>query len=153
MKMAYKRTKNQGRLNRILQAVYFVYCRIRFGGNIRLIPLTKFRFIIVDAEDYDRLKQFKWYAVFSSKTCYAYRNVRIPNSKKYKKVAMHRVILQPPDGLLIDHVNHNGLDNRKANLRLATTFQNSCNRRKNAEPHRDLSAYPLKKEPENGTRV
>lgn len=50
---------------------------------------------------------------------------------------MHRAILNVPDGLLVDHINHNGLDNRKANLRIATLQQNSWNARpaiKNGKP-------------------
>ena len=43
---------------------------------------------------------------------------------------MHREILNAPAGVLVDHINHNGLDNRKANLRLATRAQNCWNRKK-----------------------
>jgi len=43
---------------------------------------------------------------------------------------MHREILNTPDGMFSDHINHNGLDNRKVNLRLTTKIQNSLNRRK-----------------------
>jgi hypothetical protein len=41
---------------------------------------------------------------------------------------MHREILRPPGHLVVDHINHNGLDNRKANLRHATRAQNNFNR-------------------------
>lgn len=42
---------------------------------------------------------------------------------------MHRRIIKAPDGLFVDHINRNGLDNRKANLRIVTAQQNSWNSR------------------------
>ncbi len=42
---------------------------------------------------------------------------------------MHRLVLDAPAGLQVDHKNHDGLDNRRANLRLATSAQNGSNRR------------------------
>ena len=49
---------------------------------------------------------------------------------KAMQVEMHRQILNTPEGVLVDHINHNGLDNRRANLRLVTIEQNSWNKRK-----------------------
>ena len=43
---------------------------------------------------------------------------------------MHRVIMGTAKGKFVDHINHNGLDNRKANLRFATIEQNAQNQRK-----------------------
>jgi hypothetical protein len=43
---------------------------------------------------------------------------------------MHREVLKVPDGMFVDHINRNGLDNRKANLRPATTAQNVQHRKK-----------------------
>lgn len=48
-------------------------------------------------------------------------------------IKMHREILQVPDGMLVDHINHNGLDNRNANLRPATSAENNRNRRKSTK--------------------
>jgi hypothetical protein len=47
---------------------------------------------------------------------------------RIKTMYLHREIMQAPKGLLVDHKNNDGLDNRRANLRLATHSQNGCNR-------------------------
>jgi hypothetical protein len=81
------------------------------------IKLTQGKFAIVDNEDYEYLNQFKWYAYKHRNTFYA----------KYKSIRMHRLILNIPQGLYVDHINHNGLDNRKENLRICTNQQNLHN--------------------------
>lgn len=91
----------------------------------RLIPLTQDKFAIVDAEDYELLSRYNWYAAKDKRSYYAVRNVK----RSRIQIRMHRIILNAPPGLLVDHINHNGLDNRKANLRLCTPFQNSFNQR------------------------
>lgn len=96
----------------------------------KVIPLTQGKFAIVDAEDYDRLAQHKWCAVRSKDTFYAQR------WSNGKSVSMHRVIMRAPKGLICDHKNHNGLDNRKGNLRLCTNAQNQYNKR----PKKDCSS-------------
>lgn len=89
----------------------------------RVIPLTQGKFAIVDAEDYEWLNQYKWYAAKYGTTFYACR------SKGRTTINMHRQIMCAPKGLICDHKNHNGLDNRKNNLRLCTNAQNQYNRR------------------------
>jgi len=125
--MAGKRTNKPGRLSRILEVVYLLYCRIRFGSNIRLIPLTRNKFAIVDANDYEWLKGFNWSARYGTNTWYAVRCARVGDRSKKHLVWMHNVILPPPRGKIVDHSNHNGLDNRKTNLRVATRGENTCN--------------------------
>jgi len=95
--------------------------------SIRLIPLTQGKFAIVDAEDYDRLAKYKWHCRRSKNKFYAYRTER----KTRKTIGMHREILGAPPGLLVDHIDGNGLNNRKSNLRLCTYSQNTYNRRPN----------------------
>ncbi len=89
----------------------------------KLIPLTQDKFAIVDAEDYGRLSQHKWHVLKRARTEYAggYRN------GKYNK--MHRVLLNAPAGLVVDHRDGNGLNNRKSNLRLCTHQENIYNQR------------------------
>ncbi len=87
------------------------------------IPLTRGYFAIVDADDYERLNQYKWHVKVKSNGHYAYR------TQGRKKIAMHRQILNAPPDMYCDHINHNGLDNRKANLRLCTPQQNAYNRK------------------------
>lgn len=90
----------------------------------RLIPLTRGLFAVVDAEDYPRLSQHTWFAEGTPKNYYA---VRKENGKSIK---MHRQILNAPDHLVVDHIDHNGLYNQKKNLRLATFTQNCQNQRR-----------------------
>lgn len=86
----------------------------------KLIHLTQNRMAIVDDEDYDWLMQWKWYFHKG----YAQRSI------VRRKAHMHRIILNAPQGMEVDHINGNGLDNRRANLRLATRQQNGQNQRK-----------------------
>jgi hypothetical protein len=115
------------RLLRPFVALVLLYRRARYGYAFRRIPLTQGKYAIVDPEDYDRLSKYKWHANKAKNTYYAVRRVHV-GYKKWKHVKMHREILNPPDHLFVDHINHNGLDNRIANLRTATPQQNSYNR-------------------------
>ncbi|MFH1369888.1 MAG: HNH endonuclease [Planctomycetota bacterium] len=113
-------------------AVLF-YRKRRYGDAFRIIPLTKGLVAIVSPEDYERVAAFKWYADKHDNSWYANRWTRSKaNPKKQYRIRMHREILCPPDCLFVDHRNHNGLDNRRSNLRIATLAQNGCNKRKTA---------------------
>lgn len=91
------------------------------------IKLTQGKIALVDDEDFERLNQFKWYAYFDRYNHYATRRIII--GEKSKLIRMHREILNTHKGVHVDHINCNGLDNRKANLRLCTNQQNSFNRK------------------------
>jgi len=96
---------------------------------MKKIPLTQGKYTIVDDEDYESLSQHKWYAKKQSGTYYAVRNVTV-STKKQKTIRMHRVIMDAPSGMEVDHINHDGLDNRKSiNLRLCDKHGNQRNQR------------------------
>jgi hypothetical protein len=83
------------------------------------------RFAIVDADDYEHLAKYKWYCEQDGNTFYTFRR----EGRKRKRVSMHRQILHAPKGLLVDHIDGNGLNNRKSNLRLCSPAQNARNKR------------------------
>lgn len=92
--------------------------------------MTRGKYAIVDPDDYLHLSQYKWFAQRGKETFYAVRVGRKSEARSGKNIWMHRVILGLDDGVFCDHINHNGLDNRRANLRPATHSQNMCNRPK-----------------------
>jgi len=96
------------------------------------IPLTKGKYAIVDEKDYEYLMKWKWYALKSKNAFYAARrqkNSEKEEGDKEKLIFMHRVILDAPKGMEVDHINGEGLDNQRSNIRLATHAQNMANRK------------------------
>ena len=93
------------------------------------IPISRGLFALVDDADFEFLMQWKWSATSANNPgpIYAVRGYRVGG--KTCPVRMHRQVLGVPDGWIVDHINGHGLDNRKANLRLATPEQNAQNRR------------------------
>lgn len=108
--------------------------KIRQPKYYRLIPLTKGTVVKVDIEDYADVKHLNW---CRSDSGYARRTIKVNGDKKTER--LHRLIMERTLGRLldrreqVDHRNGDRLDNRRANLRLATHNQNSFNvRRKNS---------------------
>lgn len=85
---------------------------------MKTIELSDGYLTIVDDEDYEYLNQFNW-----QHSNYACRGIRI--NKKLTVIQMHRVIMNAPKGMVVDHINHNKLDNRRSNLRIVTTAENN----------------------------
>jgi hypothetical protein len=94
------------------------------------IPLSQGLIVLVDDEDYEWLKQWKWRRQKGHKTFYAKRHIQ---GNKNAQILMHREILKKKLGgelgqrLVTDHRNGNGLDNRRENLRLVTRSINHQN--------------------------
>ena len=97
---------------------------------MKIIPLSQDKFTFVDDEDYKDLMRFKWYVRRTGNTFYARRNIRI--DRKLSVEEMHRRILnlRPGDGKYADHIDMDGLNNQRSNLRVATKGENGRNRKK-----------------------
>jgi hypothetical protein len=97
--------------------------------RLRKIPLNGRSGVVayatVDASDYDELSEYSWHR---TTTGYAQRSC--PDGRMLK---MHRQLLglSRGDGKIVDHINHDRLDNRRGNLRLATRSINQANRLSN----------------------
>ncbi len=85
---------------------------------MKKITLTKGYKALVDDADYKILHRQKWHVCVLPYTCYAYAGTG--------KVAMHRIIMgmKKGDGLEIDHLDNNGLNNQRANLEIVTRSEN-----------------------------
>lgn len=92
------------------------------------VPLTRGRVALIDAADMLLVGRWCWAASTDHRNhTYASRSFRIRG--KCGSITMHRQLMQPPDGMVVDHINGDGLDNRRANLRICTPKQNNANRR------------------------
>jgi hypothetical protein len=91
------------------------------------IKLTQNKVALVDDEDFERLKGFHWYTRKTGNLFYAV--YKIKKSQKSTTFYMHRIILQVLTGVPVDHVDGNGLNNQKVNLRLCTHQENMQNRK------------------------
>jgi len=93
---------------------------------MKKISLTQGKYAIVDDSDYVFLNKNKWFANKIGNTFYA---VRTEGKKgNSKTICMHRVIMNTPKGMDTDHIDGDGLNNQKRNLRICTHSQNICNR-------------------------
>jgi hypothetical protein len=99
---------------------------VRVVGSLAYVPLTRGYEAVIDACDVPLVDEFNWYARPHRKTVYALRNDYSGESPR--TVFMHRIIADTPDGFQTDHIDGNGLNNRRDNLRHATNSQNQHNR-------------------------
>ena len=86
---------------------------------MKKIKLTQGKFAIVDDEDFGEVNQYKWFKAGRYAIAHVYKN------DKRTTLYMHRLIMNTSSHL--DHINNDGLDNQKANLRIATRQQNAMN--------------------------
>lgn len=104
--------------------------------NIAYITINSKKFgelkCLIDTEDLDKVKDICW-------------NVDKDKYPTHKNIRMHNLILSPKEGCVIDHINHNTLDNRKCNLRIVTYRANNLNRILNKNNKTGITGVRFKK--------
>lgn len=95
---------------------------------MKQIPLSQGKFALVDDEDYGLVAQYKWCAKSKPDNRWYAARIFTVNGKK-QSILLHRFLMNPKPGEQVDHINGNGLDCRKSNLRIATHAQNRHNSR------------------------
>lgn len=92
------------------------------------IKLTRDKVAIIDDEDFEKVNAFKWNCRIMGNYSYAFTNIKKEDGTK-TSMSMHRYIMNPESSYVVDHIDKNGLNNQKSNLRLATVSQNNSNRK------------------------
>ena len=88
---------------------------------------------LIDLEDIDKVKNLRW--------CLNGNGYVLHGTNK-NKAFLHRLLIDCPDDMMVDHINRNPLDNRKSNLRIVNNQQNSMNKgaqRRNTSGHKGVS--------------
>lgn len=113
----------------------------RAESDIVGVPLNKGQIAIIDAADAERVLKYKWY-VRPDKHGGFYAKACIDG----KKTGLHRFILDAPQGMDVDHINHNPLDNRRCNIRVCTRAQNMMGQKPHSgSPYKGVSFITEKK--------
>lgn len=101
------------------------------------IKLTQGYSAIVDDEDFEELSKYKWQYHLG----YAKRGLYIPEKRNNINLSMHKQITSCPKGLVVHHINHNRLDNRKENLKICSVRDNHKSQKQPKEGRRYTSKY------------
>ena len=92
---------------------------------MRRIQLTRGQIALVDNDDYAMVSAVKWYASRNRDRWYAAN--RAGPRKAHVTIYLHRLIMNAPSGVEVDHIDGNSLNCQRSNLRLASRSQNACN--------------------------
>jgi hypothetical protein len=93
------------------------------GDDVCFIALTKGKFGMVEARDFKWVRRLRWCASFSMCKYYIVR------SRDYQRIFLHREIMQPPKGMVVDHIDGNGMNDCRKNMRVCTILENGHNSR------------------------
>jgi len=106
------------------------------------IQLTQGQIALIDDEDFELVRRYRWYALYNKNTDSFYALANVPNQGRTLSwcdvIRMHSLIIETPQGLKTDHKNHNTLDNRRENLRICNDSQSAYNRKMRSD---NLTGY------------
>lgn len=109
---------------------------IRLEGNIAYLPLSQGYEALIDKCDVDLIFDARWHSKVKRHTVYARTNLLIDGS--YKTTYLHRVLMGDIGNMQVDHIDGNGLNNRRENLRMVTHAENLQNQ---PASHRNTSGF------------
>ena len=111
---------------------------------LREIELTKGYMALVDNSDYERVTVHNWCAFETGINIKRVYGVRKMGGNNRLNIFLHRFIMNAPEDMQVDHIDHNGLNCQKYNLRLASCVQNGANSRKpiGISGYRGVEPYP-----------
>jgi len=99
------------------------------SNNVVHIPLTRGYEAIIDIEDVEEARRYAWHAHVSKRSRSVYAGAWIPGFTNPKKqIFLHNLVFKPAVGKLTDHIDRDGLNCRRCNLREANAFQNAQNK-------------------------
>lgn len=126
-----RRTRNKSWQEKVTEALAIVPVippkQLPPSSSVKAILLTKGMVTLIDEQDYERVSQYNWSATKHHDRWYVHRTA---HGQAKKKIFLHRFILDAPEGLVVDHINGDSLDNRRSNLRLCSSSENGMNRGK-----------------------
>ena len=94
---------------------------------MKLLSIHGGLFARVDDSDFERLSEFNWHLSRRKKSSFYVARTKYLGSRRSTKVYLHREIMQPPEGKIVDHIDRDVLNNQRSNLRICTYSQNNCN--------------------------
>lgn len=98
-------------------------------GDYALVELNRSLVSIIDKADVELVEGFIWHTYIGGTVRYVQSNA-VDSCGRHSMVRMHRIIMGVTDAhILVDHINGDGLDNRRSNLRICTKRQNACNQK------------------------
>ena len=107
---------------------------LRIEGDVAYVPLAGGGEAVIDATDAALVGARNWHSRPTTRDGLVHVRCCIYESGVRSKRYLHRMLMNPPPGFEVDHVDGDGLNNRRANLRVATRTENQWNRRSLINP-------------------